>query len=119
VKKLKAGDYVGYDLTERIPHDMAMAVLPIGYWHGLPRSLSSVGEILVNGKRARILGRVSMDITVVGLPSRTAIKPGGVATIIGRDGRDKIFAWEPAQKSGTSPYEFVTRLNPLMERIIT
>jgi len=116
VKKLKAGDYVGYDLTERVPHDMAMAVLPIGYWHGLPRSLSSVGEVLVNGRRARILGRVSMDITVVGLDGRA--KPGDIATIIGRDGGDEIFAWEPSQKSETTPYEFITRLNPLMERIV-
>ncbi len=116
VKKLKAGAYVGYDLTERVPRDMTMAVLPIGYWHGFPRALSSTGEVLINGRRARILGRVSMDIVAVGLSGRA--KPGDIATIIGRDGKDEIFAWEPSQKSGTSHYEFVTRLNPLMERIV-
>ena len=115
VKKLKAGDYVGYDLTERVPHGMAMAVLPIGYWHGLPRALSSVGEVLVNGRRARIVGRVSMDITVVGLGGRA--KPGDIVTVIGKDGKDEIFAWEPSQKAGTTHYELVTRLNPLMQRI--
>lgn len=117
VKRLKVGDYVGYDLTERVPRDTMMAVLPIGYWHGFSRSLSSLGEVLVNGKRARVLGRVAMDMAVIGLhgPARE----GDVATMIGKDGKEEIFAWEPSQKSGTTHYEFLTRLNPLMERIIT
>ena len=66
-KRLRAGDYVGYDLTERLPQGTMMAVLPVGYWHGFPRSLSSQGEVIINGKRARVLGRVSMDMTVVAL----------------------------------------------------
>lgn len=115
-KSLKAGDYVGYDLTERVPQDTEMAVLPIGYWHGFPRALSSLGEVVIRGERARVLGRVSMDMTVVAVP-RSA-RAGDVATLIGRDGKGEIFAWEPSQKSGTTHYEFLTRLNPLMERII-
>ncbi len=124
VKKLKAGDYVGYDLTERIPHNGTMAVLPIGYWHGFPRALSSTGEILVRGKRARVLGRVSMDMTAVLLSGENAgkdakrVTSGDIVTIVGPDGNDEILAWEPAQKSGTSHYEFITRLNPLMERVV-
>ena len=116
MKRLEAGDYVGYDLTERVPRETMMAVLPVGYWHGFPRALSSMGEVIVNGKRARVLGRVSMDMTVVALAA--AARAGDVATLIGRDGQDEIFAWEPSQKSGTTHYEFLTRLNPLMERVI-
>jgi alanine racemase len=119
VKQLAAGDYVGYDLTERVPQKTMMAVLPIGYWHGFPRSLSSMGEVLVRGARAKVLGRVSMDMTVVAIPARRGgIRAGDVATLIGRDGKDEIFAWEPSQRSGTTHYEFLTRLNPLMERVI-
>lgn len=129
IKKLQKGDYVGYDLTERVPNTTTMAVLPIGYWHGFPRALSSLGEVIVRGQRARVLGRVSMDITTIELPGgavkKDGVKPGDVVTIIGRGGRggsargpDEIFAWEPSQKSGTSHYEFLTRLNPLMERVI-
>jgi len=116
VKALKAGDYVGYDMSERVPAGMKMAILPLGYWHGFPRALSSVGEVIVNGKRARVLGKVSMDVTAVAPSGR--IHPGDVATIIGRDGGDEIFAWEPSQKSGTTHYEFLTRLNPLIERVV-
>jgi alanine racemase len=115
-KFLKAGDYVGYDLTERVPKGTMMAVLPIGYWHGFPRALSSMGEVVIRGQRARVLGRVSMDMTVVAVPK--SVRAGDVATLIGRGGREEIFAWEPSQKSGTTHYEFLTRLNPLMERII-
>lgn len=116
VKKIKKGSRVGYDLTEEVNRDGVIAVLPIGYWHGLPRALSSVGEVLINGTRAKILGRVSMDMIVV-LLSKSA-KPGDIATIIGRDGSDMIFAEDPAGKADTTAYEFLTRLNPLMERFI-
>ena len=83
-KKLKAGEYVGYDLTERVPREMMIAVLPVGYWHGLPRSLSSTGEAIVNGKRAKVLGRISMDMTMISLGG--AARAGDIATLIGRDG---------------------------------
>jgi alanine racemase len=116
VKPLKAGDYVGYDLSERVPCGTRMAILPLGYWHGFPRALSGVGEVLVNGKRARVLGKVSMDVTAIALRGRA--RPGDVATIIGRAGDAEISASEPAQKTGTIHYEFLTRLNPLMERVV-
>jgi alanine racemase len=116
VKPLKAGDYVGYDMSERVPADTKMAILPLGYWHGFPRALSSMGEVVVNGRRARVLGKVSMDVIAIAPSGR--IRPGDIATIIGRDNGDEIFAWEPSQRSGTIHYEFLTRLNPLIERII-
>ena len=65
IKKVKKGDYIGYDLTERVNKDTKIAIVPIGYWHGLPRSLSSIGEVWIKNKPARIMGRVSMDLIVV------------------------------------------------------
>jgi alanine racemase len=116
VKRLKAGVYVGYDMSERAPHDMKMAVLPLGYWHGFPRALSGVGEVLINGARARVLGKVSMDLVAVA--PKGAARTGNVVTLIGRDGKYEITAAEIAGRSGTIHYEFLTRLNPLMERIV-
>ena len=96
---------------------MQMAILPLGYWHGFSRALSNgAGEVLLNGRRARVLGRVSMDLVAIAPGGR--VRPGDIATLIGRDGKEEIFAWEIAQKSGTINYEIVTRLNPLMERIL-
>jgi alanine racemase len=117
VKRLAPGDYVGYDLTERIRRPTIAAVLPIGYWHGFPRSLSSVGEVLIRGKRCKVLGRVSMAMTVV---DATAAKPrvGDTAVLVGRQGRDELSAVDVAARAGTINYELVTRLNPLMERVV-
>jgi alanine racemase len=116
VKKLRKGDAIGYDLTERVPRDMMMAVIPIGYWHGFPRALSGVGEVLIHGKKCKVLGRVSMDILVTEAPK--GAKPGDVATLIGRDGNVVITADDVAKKAHTTAYEILTRLNPLMERTI-
>jgi alanine racemase len=95
-----------------------MAIVPIGYWHGFPRSLSSIGDMLIRGERARVLGRVSMDLVALLLANGEKVKSGDRVTIIGKDGSDEIFTWDIAQKSGTNSYEFSTRLNPLMERIV-
>ena len=116
VKPLQAGDYVGYDLTERVQKPCSMAVLPVGYWHGFPRALSSCGEALIHGHRTRVLGRVSMDVTVVAPAGRA--RPGAVATLIGRDRREIISAAGAAAQAGTTPYEFLTRLNPLIEKVV-
>ena len=116
VKKLKKGDAVGYDLTERAPRDLTMAILPVGYWHGFPRALSSRGTIGISGKQGKVLGRVSMDLLAV--ISSNHARPGDVATLIGRDGNVLFTADEIAAKAGTTAYEFLTRLNPLMERVV-
>ncbi|MBI4085009.1 MAG: alanine racemase [Candidatus Liptonbacteria bacterium] len=117
IKTAKTGGYVGYDMTEKITRPTRYALLPVGYWHGLSRLLSGRGEVLIKGKRARILGRVSMDMAVVDV-SKINCKPGDIVTIIGKSGRDELTATEMAELSGTSHYEFLTRLNPLMEKIV-
>lgn len=118
VKHAKKGDYVGYDLVERLRRDSTLAVIPVGYWHGFPRALSGVGEVLVNGKRARVLGRVSMDIIVVDVTGISCAM-GDIATLIGAQGKEVITAEEcAAAAGGASYYEYLTRLNPLIERIV-
>jgi alanine racemase len=117
VKELRPGDRVGYDLTETVGRRSKMAVLPVGYWHGLPWSVSGKGEVLIRGRRAKILGRVSMDLTVVDV-GRVSCRPGEEVTLIGRDGREEISAWEAADRAGSMVYEVITRLNPLIEKVI-
>ncbi len=117
VKPLKAGDYVGYDCTERIVRPAKMAVVPVGYWHGFPRACSCVGSVLVRGHRARVLGRVSMDMIAIDVTG-IAARPGDTVTLIGTDGGETVTASEASNAIGMSYYEFLTRLNPLMERIV-
>lgn len=117
VKKIKKGDYIGYDLVERVTKDGKIAVLPIGYWHGFPRALSSMGHILIGGKLTRVLGRVSMDLIVVDVTD-IKCRAGDEAVIVGRQGKVEIMASDVAGQIGTSHYEFITRVNPLIERIV-
>ena len=117
VKSLSAGDCVGYDMTECVNRPTKAAVLPIGYWHGFPRSLSGIGEVLIRGRRARVLGKVSMDMTVIDVTGIDC-RPGDVTTIIGKDSGNELTASEVAQRAGTINYEFVTRLNPLIQKIV-
>jgi len=115
VKKIKKGEFVGYDLTERVLRNTEAAVVPVGYWHGFPRALSSIGEVLIRGKRAKVLGRVSMDLLVVDVTD-IGVKVHDTVTMIGRSGKEQMTATYLAERAGTSHYEYVTRLNPLMER---
>ncbi len=117
VKRIKKGDYIGYDLTERALKDGQIAILPIGYWHGFSRVFSSLGSVLINGKLVKVLGRVSMDIIVVDV---TGIKcrVGDEAVIVGKQGKAEIAAGDAAGQIGTSHYELITRVNPLIERIV-
>lgn len=117
IKEVKKYDRVGYDFTERLNRDSNIAILSVGYWHGYPRSLSSVGQVLIRGQRAKVLGRVSMDMTAVDVTGIKNAKVGDAVTLLGCDGRKKILAEELAQLAGTINYEFITRINPLIERV--
>jgi len=117
VKKLPKGSKIGYDSTETLKQSSVVAVCPIGYWHGFPRALSSHGFVLINGKRAKVLGRVSMDMISVDVTGIKNVKVGSIATIIGKDGKDELKAEDIANSMNASTYEFLTRINPLIKRI--
>ena len=127
VKEIPAMEGIGYDLTHKTKSITRIAVCPIGYWHGYPRALGSAeprlghnlkpAEVLVQGKQAKVLGRVSMDMIVIDITNISRAKVGNEVVLIGRCGEKEIPASELAELSGTSAYEILTRLNPLMKRV--
>jgi len=118
VKRLPAGARIGYDLTETLARDSVLGVCPIGYWHGFPRSLSRVGDVLVRGGRARVLGNVTMDMITIDLTDIPGAVVEDTVTVIGRDGGEGITAYDLAARAGQSHYEFLTRLNPLIQKYV-
>lgn len=118
VKHVPKGDAVSYDLTEKFRRNSKIAILPIGYWHGFDRGLSSVGEVLIRGKRARVVGRVTMDMTMVDVTNIPGVRVGDEAVIIGRQGRQAITAEDIEKKLDTSFYEIITRVNPLILKVV-
>ncbi|MDP6387823.1 MAG: alanine racemase [Candidatus Pacebacteria bacterium] len=115
VKRLKKGNFVGYDLSEKLKKDTTVAIVPIGYWHGLSMSFSRKGQMLIRGKRCRIIGRVSMDLTIVECDGGD-IKIGDTVTIIGKSKNEKLSADDLAETAGTINYEILTTINPFIKR---
>lgn len=116
-KRLPAGASLGYDLTERLTRDSKIGICPVGYWHGYPLALSGKGQALVRGRRVRVLGRVSMDMLVVDLTDAGGAKTGDAVTLIGREKGEAVDADATARLAGTTVYELLTRLNPLLRKI--
>ncbi len=116
-KVLPKGSKVGYDCTEILKKDSVIAVCPIGYWHGYPRALSSIGKVLINGEKAKILGRVCMDIVMIDVTHIKNIKVGNEVVLIGKSGVVEITADDISTLLDGSSYEILTRINPLIKRI--
>ncbi|MFH2063231.1 MAG: alanine racemase [bacterium] len=118
VKNLSAGTPVSYGLTEKVRRPSRVAVLPIGYWDGFDRRLSSIGNVLVRGHRAKVIGRVCMNMCVVDVTDIRGAREGDEAVILGRQGQEEITAEELADRIGTINYDVVTGINPLLPRYL-
>lgn len=99
VHRLPAGSTIGYSKTETLTRDSVLANLPIGYSDAFPRSLSRVGEVLIKGQRAKVLGSTSMNTTMVDITDIKGVKPGEEVVLFGRQGRDEITIGETEERS--------------------
>ncbi len=117
IREIPPGRGIGYGFRFVSKKPMKIAVLAVGYGDGYPRALYSEGEVLIKGKRAKIVGVISMDLTTVDVTHIEGVEIGDVATLIGRDGSEEITATELAGLIGTINYEITTGLLPRVERI--
>jgi len=112
LRELAPGDTVGYGATYVADRPRLAATVAAGYADGLPRALSGAGCARVNGRPATILGRVSMDLTVIDVTALKAeIAAGAVPEFFGRD------LYATAALDGTLPYEILTGLSARAERV--
>lgn len=105
VRDLPDGTPVGYGRTYTTRGSQKVAVLSAGYGSGLPRSLSNKGMVLIGGKRTKIIGRVSMNLTMVCFEGQEKVGPGDEAVFLGTQGEDTIWGDEVALWAGTISYE--------------
>lgn len=116
VKTLPKGSRIGYDFTEILTRNSKIAFCPIGYWHGFPRALSGKGFVVIKNKLCKVLGRISMDMITVDVTEVEGVKIGDIVTILG--GQEQAPTAEGlAELCGTTNYEIITRLNPLIKRL--
>lgn len=116
VKTVPINTFIGYGCTYKTKRKTKLAVLPVGYWDGYDRKLSNHGEVLIRGRRARVLGRVCMNMVMVDATDIPGVRLRDEAILIGAQGKELISAEELAEKVGTINYEIVTRINPLIPR---
>ena len=118
VKTLEKGASIGYGLTYITPKEMKVAVIPQGYADGLDRRMSSNGEVLIQGKRCKILGRIMMNMFVVDVNHIKNLKEREEVVILGQQGKEEIRAEEIAENIGTINYEITTHISSLLPKII-
>ncbi len=118
IKILPANHPIGYGLTYITKKVTKIAVIPQGYADGLPRSLSNKGEVLIKGKRAKILGRVAMNMIVVDVSNIKDVLPEDEVVILGKQGKNEITAEDMALNSDTINYEVTTRISALLLKVI-
>ena len=117
LRTIKPGDSVSYNRTFVAKRTSTIAVLPIGYADGYNRRLSNKGFVLIDGKRAPVVGLVCMDMTMVDVTDIPSVQVGDSVTLIGRQGQDAIWADDIAGWTGTIPYEILCAIGPRIPRV--
>lgn len=113
IKNIKAGDTIGYNREWKVNSDMLIAVIPIGYADGFPRSLGNgKGVVLINGQLAKIVGNVCMDMCMADITHITA-KEGDSVTVFGKD----ISITQMAKKANRIEYEILTGISQRVKRV--
>lgn len=115
VKRLPAGHVVGYGNTYRTTREELVAIIPVGYADGFRRS-PDWGEVLIQGKRAPIIGRVSMEKTIVSVSYIPNVSIGDEVVLLGRQGKEMITTEEIAKRLGTINYEVLCSVLPRVPR---
>lgn len=117
LKKIPAGDTVGYGRTFTATLDALIATIPIGYEDGYARSLSNIGRAIVRGGYVPVVGRVSMDWTTLDVTSCPEVAAGDEVVLIGEQEGLCISAEEIARSIGTISYEITCRINQRVPRV--
>lgn len=117
VKDLPAGTAVSYNRTRTLSRPSRVAIVAVGYGDGVPTAASNRGCFLVRGRRCPILGRVTMDQTIVDVTDVPAAAVGDIATILGAQGADRITVAEFCAWSDCIPWEALCTLTQRVQRV--
>jgi alanine racemase len=117
VHQIEPGQSVGYNGTFVATKPMRVALLAVGYADGLKRALSNRGSVLLRGQRCPIVGRISMDQTVVDVTGVPEAATGDEVVLLGAQGRERIAAEEHAHIAGTIVWEILTSIGARAERL--
>lgn len=116
VKEVPAGSGLGYGHIYTTGRQTRLALLPVGYEDGYLRVLSNRAEVLVHGRRVPVVGRISMNLTMVDVTDLQEVRPGDEVVLLGRQGAEEISCDEIAAWMGTINYEVLCLFGNLNRR---
>lgn len=117
LKEVPDHSSIGYGCTFQTQRPTRLAILPVGYYEGYDRHLSNCGEVLIRGRRARVLGRVCMNVVTVDVTDISDVSLEDEVVLLGRQGGHRVSAEEWARRIGSINYEVVTRIPAHIPRI--
>lgn len=117
IKEVHPGETIGYGRTYTVEKEMRIATIPTGYADGYNRALSNKGYVLINGRRAPIVGRVCMDQFMVDVTDIPGVKAYDEVVLIGKSGDETLTADDMAQMLGTIGYEVVCDVGKRVQRV--
>jgi alanine racemase len=120
LRSLEPGDSAGYGATWTAKRPSRIATIPLGYADGLSRALSNKGQVLVRGRRAPVVGAVSMDLTMIDVTDVMGVEIRDEVVFIGSQrgplGEDEITVSEVSETLGTIPWEVLTNVSRRVPR---
>ena len=117
VKRVPRGTGISYNRTHVLPRDSTLAVVTGGYGDGIPISCSNRARVLIRGQRCPVLGRVTMDQTIVDVSAVPGVAVGDEVVLVGRQGEETILVTEFAQWAETIPYEILCSVTKRVPRV--
>lgn len=117
VRSVPAGAVVGYNGTFVASEPMRLALVAVGYADGLDRKLGNSFSLLVRGQPVPLVGRISMDQSVIDVTDIPDAAPGDEVVLLGRQGEQAISAFDHARTAGTIPWEIFTRIGARVSRV--
>jgi alanine racemase len=116
LKHVHPGETLGYGCTFEASREMLVATLPVGYNDGYVRALSNRGRVIVRGMYAPVVGRISMDLTLVDVTNVKGVALGDCVTLLGEDGPLTVPAEDIAKTAGTLSYEITCGISQRVPR---
>ena len=117
LKSVPPGTRISYGGTFKAKRESLIATLPIGYADGYSRHLSNLGEVLIHGKRAPVVGKVCMDFIMVDVTDIPRVSAGDEVVLMGRQGTEQITPEEIAEKINSISYEVLCLIGKRVPRI--
>lgn len=117
VKELPGGQTISYGRTHTLKQDSKIAVLCAGYGDAIPRSMSNRASVLIRGQRCRVLGRITMDQTIVDVTTVAGVTNGDEVVLVGRQGTSEISIAEFSNWADTIPWETLCSVTKRVSRI--